>query len=60
VNIRPATHEDDAFLREMLYEAAACVLTSSARIRFRMARTSDANRDCARVAILGSMARGTS
>ena len=23
VNIRPATHEDDAFLREMLYEAAA-------------------------------------
>jgi ribosomal protein S18 acetylase RimI-like enzyme len=23
VNIRPATHEDDGFLREMLYEAAA-------------------------------------
>ena len=23
MNIRPATHEDDAFLREMLYEAAA-------------------------------------
>ena len=23
MNIRPATHEDDGFLREMLYEAAA-------------------------------------
>ena len=45
---------------QLVASAAACVLTSSARIRLRIAGTSDANRDCARVAILGSMARGTS
>ena len=40
--------------------AAAWVLTSSAWERAPMARTSASDRDCAEVAILGSMARGAS
>ena len=60
INARPTSESARVDRNSWYASAAAWVLTSSARERTPMARTSASDRDCARVAILGSMARGAS
>jgi hypothetical protein len=60
INARPTSESARVDRNSWYASAAAWVLTSSARERAPMARSSASDRDCARVAILGSMARGAS